>query len=223
MDFPELANNSMRAFVVIMATPDPLLASRAAMLLEEAHIACQVSDQGSGGNGLEESEPGDAGGAGRIRVRVPAQDAFDAVRLLRSLRQAGTVIEGPDFSKSIRMIRNITVVALACILLSPISSWFVPVGMFLLCPALAMAFPIAMFCVPGYFYRQRMNRLDYDWPTVMDAGVIFWQLGKDAHSIPPASDLEMIPGYGRSCEGVISFVLDRAEYLKFARHSPIPD
>lgn len=61
--------------------------------------------------------------------------------------------------------------------------------------------------VSGISYCSRLKQLGYEWPTIRDARIIRARFGKLAYKVPPAADVEVLPGISRSREGLIQFMM----------------
>lgn len=69
----------------------------------------------------------------------------------------------------------------------------------------------------AYSYLLRLRVLGYEWPTLRDANDIFWNCFPYARILPPAADVEMIPGGERSPKHIVQFIKALKEYRRLAR------
>ncbi|MEN6625263.1 MAG: hypothetical protein ABFD69_03430 [Candidatus Sumerlaeia bacterium] len=65
--------------------------------------------------------------------------------------------------------------------------------------------------VRTYAYWRRLQVLGYDWVSLSDANDILWRVGRKAHAIPSAAELEILPGFTRTAECMIRFLKERGD------------
>lgn len=57
----------------------------------------------------------------------------------------------------------------------------------------------------GARLREDLHRKDYKWVTTRDAAWIFFRLRWRAYDLPPAHDLETVPGFGPNADSLVAF------------------
>lgn len=187
----------------VLTTTDPLVATRAASLLDQAKISYILN------NATYD----------QIELLVSSGDALDAAMILRELTRKPRELEIPDFMTKLSVIGKIlgvtvVLITLGAILENPI---FFAAAFFVSLPLVIFTIPLVMFCITGLYYRGYLRRRGYEWPRLVEAGIMHSALGRDAYLIPFASDFQVIPGYSADFDGLVQFIQDRREYLALSR------
>lgn len=69
----------------------------------------------------------------------------------------------------------------------------------------------------AYAYLLRLRRLGYEWPALVDANDVYWNCFPYARILPPAADVEMIPGGERTPRHLVQFTKALKEYRRLSK------
>ena len=193
----------MPKLITVFRTTDSLQANLASSVLEQEDIRCMVRDHATqnliGVGNLAGYNPL----FGAIEILVQEPDAAQARSALEVIEWQNGSIEAAEKSSADKDTESG---------LSAFRKWKEPFALYLLMEgptiwlALSSGFvglAIVFFLLTsiGYLAYQHMkyvHQLGYEWASLLDSVWMRFLLRTEAYKIPPASDLQLVPGFQRN-------------------------
>ncbi|MCE5230293.1 DUF2007 domain-containing protein [bacterium] len=203
--------------VVVYTTTDQVTAALAGSCLEGEQIPFMVRHEGlqstlgipSFGSFNPAIVP--------LELLVPAKYAEEAIKVLQVWEQSREPEPGAaaDENKTppMRVKKIVFAICMMMVGFNIAAGAFYPGSLLIVVPVTGLL----LLSLPGYLYWNHLHRLGYEWPTISDAHRIRWCCAKHAYELPPASEVETLPGIERNSESIIQFLINIDEYKRGAR------
>lgn len=186
--------------VTVFSTADSSMASLAASCLEAEEIPCMIRNQDMQNMlGL-----GTIGGfnalLGPIELLVPDNYVAQATTILKSWQLPDSPRRADRPKTLIETIAKFFFILM--LFVNVTTAVYVPSLLLIIIPITGFL----LLCIPSYMYLQHMHRIGYEWPMLGDAIAILWSCRGRAYDLPPAAEVETVPGFRRDSESIIEFL-----------------